>query len=70
MQANAEKEKQQTGKSIGPRQTHFNHWWKYWRARIEMLDKVDQISRYIACGQVTKRPSLSLLVLTFGPMLR
>lgn len=56
MQAKAEEEREKTGQETGPRQTHFRHWWKFWRGRIEMLDKIATIPRYIACVRVTKRP--------------
>lgn len=56
VQANADKEKQQSGKTVGPRQSHLNNWWKFWRPRNEMLSRIAQLPRYIACGRVTKRP--------------
>ena len=56
MKAKAEEERERTGKDTGPRQNHFRRWWRFWRGRVEMLDEVDQIPRYIACGRVTKRP--------------
>lgn len=52
---NAEKEFQDTNKSTGPRQNHYKGWWKFWRGRLEMLDVMDTIPRYIACARVTKR---------------
>ncbi|VXD12739.1 DNA modification methyltransferase-related protein [Planktothrix serta PCC 8927] len=56
MQANAEKEKQETNRETGPRQSHFQRWWKFWRGRPEMLNKISKITRYIVCARVTKRP--------------
>ena len=56
MQKNAEKEKLETNKHTGPRQSHFHRWWKFWRDRPEMLPKISEMPRYIACGRVTKRP--------------
>jgi hypothetical protein len=56
MQTNAEKERLETSKDTGPRQSHFRRWWKFWRDRSEMMNKISEIPRYIACGRVTKRP--------------
>jgi hypothetical protein len=56
MKANAEEEKIKINKSTGPRQSHFRHWWKYWRDRPELIQKISTIPRYIVCCQVTKRP--------------
>jgi hypothetical protein len=56
MQANAENEREKTKKNIGPRQSHLNRWWKFWRDRPELFSKLSTISRYIACVRVTKRP--------------
>ncbi len=56
IRANAEAERKQTGRDVGPRQTHFRRWWKFWRGRPDLLAQLAGISRYIVCGQVTKRP--------------
>ena len=56
MKANAEEEKIKINKSTGPRQSHFRHWWKYWRDRPELINKLRSIPRYIGCSRVTKRP--------------
>ncbi len=53
---NSNKERDKTGKETGPRQNHFNKWWKFWRPRDEMMNILENLPRYIACGQVTKRP--------------
>src|SRR5207253_529854 len=34
----------------------LKNWWKLSYARGDMIDSIKTISRYIACGQVTKRP--------------
>jgi hypothetical protein len=52
----AEKERHDTGKTVGPRQSQLKHWWQYWRPREEMVNKISKIGRYIACARVTKRP--------------
>lgn len=56
MKANADKEREESGKANGPRQSHYHRWWKYWRGRPEMLDRLTTLPRYIACARVTKRP--------------
>lgn len=56
MKANADKEREESGKESGPRQSHYQRWWKYWRGRPEMLEQLDKLPRYIACARVTKRP--------------
>jgi hypothetical protein len=37
-------------------QNFFNQWWILSYPRTEMLEKINNISRYIVCSQVTKRP--------------
>ena len=56
MQANAEKERQETNQETGPRQSHFQRWWKFWRGRPELIQKITSLPRYAVCSQVTKRP--------------
>lgn len=56
MKANADKERKETKKETGPRQSHYQRWWKYWRGRPEMLTRLATLPRYIACARVTKRP--------------
>ncbi len=67
MQANAEKERQETNKATGPRQSHFRRWWKFWRGRSEMLDKISGMSRYMACARVTKRPIFEFISSVIHP---
>jgi SAM-dependent methyltransferase len=38
------------------RENHIKTWWKLWRRREEMLENINNISRYIACARVTQRP--------------
>ncbi|OEU71790.1 MAG: hypothetical protein BA863_02925 [Desulfovibrio sp. S3730MH75] len=52
----ADKEAKRSGKNTGPRQNHYKKWWKYWRARAELIEKINHIDRYIVCSRVTKRP--------------
>lgn len=56
IKAKAEEERADTGRETGPRQNHFQRWWKFWRGRQDMLDAIANLPRYIACGRVTKRP--------------
>jgi len=56
MKLNADEERESTGKATGPRQTHFQRWWKFWRGRAEMFDRISRLPRYIICVRHTKRP--------------
>jgi len=56
IKSKADEENLKTNKITGPRQTHFRRWWKYWRDRPELIQRIQTIPRYIVCGQVTKRP--------------
>ncbi|MBB5235860.1 class I SAM-dependent DNA methyltransferase [Deinococcus budaensis] len=56
MRAKAEEEREKTGSERGPRQAHYQRWWKHWRGRGELIEKIASLPRYVACGQVTKRP--------------
>ncbi len=67
MKANADKERAESGKSIGPRQSHYQRWWKYWRGRPEMLARLATIPRYIVCARVTKRPIFEFIESAIRP---
>jgi SAM-dependent methyltransferase len=56
MKAAAEDEFKKTEKSTGVRQNHYKRWWKYWRGRMELTQRLASLARYIACSRVTKRP--------------
>lgn len=56
MRENAEKERNSNEKPSGPRRSHYHKWWKFWRGRPELIDRLVMIHRYIACARVTKRP--------------
>lgn len=56
VQEKAETEFEETGRPTGPRQNHFRRWWRFWRKRTEMMDKIHDNLRYVACSRVTKRP--------------
>jgi SAM-dependent methyltransferase len=59
--AAAAKEREKSGSSIGPRQSHAGHWWKFWRGRGELITAMSGLSRYIACARVTKRPIFAFI---------
>ena len=67
IKANADEEQSKTNKTTGPRQTHFRRWWKYWRDRPELIQRINNISRYIVCGQVTKRPIFEFISSAIRP---
>ena len=52
----ADDENKSTGRDKGPRQNHAQRWWKHWRGRAEMLEKISSVPRYIACSRTTRRP--------------
>ncbi|MBW4548982.1 MAG: N-6 DNA methylase [Symplocastrum torsivum CPER-KK1] len=55
MKANADEEREETGKEVCPRQLHFRYWWKFWRGRLEMLNNLVTLPRYVACSRHIKR---------------
>lgn len=63
----ARKEHETTGKKNGPRQSHANRWWKFWRGRGELLKKLETIPRYIVCGRITKRPIFEFIACNIHP---
>ena len=48
-------------------QVSFNKWWLLFRPRLEMMDKLSKMNRYIACGQVTKRPIFEFISTDIHP---
>lgn len=54
-------EKQESENKLNTKQNfdrinHYKKWWTYWRDRKPLMDKINTCSKYIACGQITKRP--------------
>jgi SAM-dependent methyltransferase len=49
------KERNETGKQTGEKQSLLKRWWHFDRGRGELLGKLARIQRYIACSRVTKR---------------
>ena len=52
---NAELEKSGKIKKNG-REQHLSYWWKFWRRREDMITTISNLSRYISCSRVSKRP--------------
>jgi hypothetical protein len=63
---NAKKEFAETGRETGEHQNRLKTWWRLKRRRTEMLDAVEDLSRYIVCVRHTKRPVFVFL----GPDVR
>lgn len=49
-------EQQATGKSTGQDQNWLSSWWQHFRPRPELIGKIGQLSRFMVCSRVTKRP--------------
>lgn len=45
----------------------FKHWWQLSYARNELMDLLETLPRYIACGQVTKRPIFEFICSDIHP---
>jgi len=52
----ARREREVTGKSVGQDQGWLNTWWQHFRPRAELISKIEQSARFLACSRVTKRP--------------
>lgn len=65
--AKAEAERRETGKNTGPRQAHAERWWMLWRSRGELMRKLVEVPRYIACSRVTKRPIFEFVDASIHP---
>jgi hypothetical protein len=52
---NADLEKSGKIKKNG-REQHLSYWWKFWRRREDMIKAISNLSRYISCSRVSKRP--------------
>ena len=66
-QANAAAEKASTGRGIGPRQSHFRKWWRFWRGRLEMMEAIAKLPRYVVCVRHTKRPIFEFISPSIHP---
>ena len=52
----ADAERKKTGKDTGQDQNWLNTWWQHFRPRPELIGKIAQLSRYIVCSRISKRP--------------
>jgi SAM-dependent methyltransferase len=66
-EANAAKEKAQTGKETGEHQNRLKTWWQLKRKRGALLAAIAPLPRYVACSRVTKRPIFEFLSSTIRP---
>ena len=63
----AAEEKAATDQETGPRQNHARKWWKHWRNRGELMERLTNIPRYIVCARVTKRPIFEFIASDINP---
>lgn len=67
---NAEKEIEKNKhqkKQENARQNKLNTWWLFWRSREELISKINNAKRYIACGRHTKRPIFEFISNSIRP---
>lgn len=67
MEKHARKERQRLGSNNGPRQSHFEKWWKFWRGRRDMINAIEALPRYIVCVRHTRRPIFEFISPTVHP---
>jgi hypothetical protein len=53
---NAKKERETTKKETGEHQRRLETWWLLKRRRGELISQIENLSRFIACSRVAKRP--------------
>jgi hypothetical protein len=63
----ADREREKTKKDKGPRQSHLNKWWKYWRDRGELIGELEGLQRYVVCVRVTRRPIFEFISTDIRP---
>jgi len=49
------------------REEHLNFWWKFWRRREDMLNRLATLKRFIAVPQVSKRPTFEFVSTEIKP---
>jgi hypothetical protein len=54
--ANAEAERQETGRESGEHQSRLRTWWQLKRRRTDLLQAIAPLARFVVCSRVTKRP--------------
>jgi hypothetical protein len=57
----ARKEREATKQPTGQDQSWLESWWQHFRARTELIDKIEAKARYLVCSRVTKRPIFMFL---------
>jgi hypothetical protein len=67
VQALADKEREKTKKNTGQDQGWLNTWWRHFRGRPELIGKIENMSRYMVCSRVTKRPIFMFLSSSIRP---
>jgi hypothetical protein len=65
--ANADSERDETGKTSGEHQGRLEKWWQLKRRRPELIAQLNVLPRYIACSRVTKRPIFSFVSSSVHP---
>lgn len=54
-------------KTNNDHQAAFKIWWRMFRTRNDLMDIIETIPRYIACGRVTKRPIFEFISSEISP---
>ncbi len=67
MEKHARKERERLESNKGPRQSHFETWWKFWRGRRDMINAIEALPRYIVCVRHTRRPIFEFISPTIHP---
>ncbi len=52
----ATREREHTGRDSGQDQTWLRSWWQHFRCRKAMVVRIGELTRFLACAEVTKRP--------------
>ena len=66
-QANANAEREKSGKESGEHQNRLQTWWLLKRRREQLLAAIQHLPRYIVCASVTKRPIFEFLSSSIRP---
>jgi len=67
VQGYADKERKSSGRTVGQDQTWLKSWWQHFRCRKELIDLLEQLPRYLACAEVTKRPIFCFVASAIRP---
>jgi len=66
-QANADEERQNTGKDTGEHQRRLEVWWQLKRRRRDLIQTIDPLGRFVVCSRHTKRPIFVFLSTSVRP---